>query len=274
MRETVTTDIRRPAVAGQFYPDRPDQVEADLDRLIEDVEPKVSPKALVVPHAGWMYSGRVAGRVYGRVRLPRLAVLLGPNHTGLGARGSITTRGRWALPGGELTIARELAQAILAASRVLEEDDLAHAREHALEVQLPFLRRLRPDLAFVPITLMRTDLAFCEEVGRAVAAAVKACPEPVVLLSSTDLNHYESQTVSNRKDRLAIDAILTLDPERLQQTVRQHGISMCGIAPTTALLAALHEVGGGSAELARYETSGDVSGDYDRVVGYCGIIIK
>jgi len=270
----VTTDIRSAAVAGWFYPDRPDRLEADLSRLIEDVEPKASPKALVVPHAGWMYSGGVAGKVYGRVRLPRLAVLLGPNHTGLGPWGSIMTRGRWALPGGEVPVARELAQAIVSASRLLEEDELAHAREHALEVQLPFLRRVRPDIAFVPITLMRTDLAFSEEVGRAVAAAVKACAEPVALLASTDLNHYESQTVSNRKDRLAIDAILTLDPERLQRTVREHEISMCGIAPTTALLAALRELGGGRAELVHYQTSGNVSGDYDRVVGYCGIIIQ
>lgn len=270
----MATEIRKPAVAGLFYPDRPDQIEADLSRLIEDVEPKVSPKALVVPHAGWMYSGTVAGQVYGRARLPRLAVLLGPNHTGLGPWGSIMTRGLWALPGADVPVAHELGQAILAASRGLEEDMLAHAREHALEVQLPFLRRIRSDVAFVPITLMRTDLAFCEEVGRAVAAAVKACPEPVVLLSSTDLNHYESQAVSNRKDRLAIEAILSLDPERLQRTVREQRISMCGIAPTTALLAALAELGGGSAELVGYQTSGDISGDYDRVVGYCGIIVR
>ncbi len=270
----MTTDVRRPAVAGLFYPDRPDQIEADLSRLVEDVEPKVHSKAVVVPHAGWMYSGRVAGQVYGRVRLPRLAVLLGPNHTGLGPWGSIMTRGRWAVPGDEIPVASELGQTILAACPLLEEDRLAHAREHALEVQLPFLRRVRPDIAFVPITLMRTDLSFCEEVGRAVAMAVKAWPEPVVLLSSTDLNHYESQAVSNRKDRLAIDPILTLDPERLQRNVKEHRISMCGIAPTTALLAALRELGGGSAELVRYQTSGDVSGDYDRVVGYCGIIIR
>ncbi len=270
----MTAGIRRPAVAGLFYPDRPDQIEADLARLIEDVEPKTSPKALVVPHAGWMYSGGVAGQVYGRVRLPRLAVLLGPNHTGLGPWGSIMTRGRWALPGDEIPVAPELGQAILAGCGALEEDELAHSREHALEVQLPFLRRGRPDIAFVPITLMRTDLSFCEEVGRAVAAAVKAWPEPVLLLSSTDLNHYESQAVSNRKDRLAIGAILTLDPARLQQTVREHGISMCGIAPTTALLTALRELGSGSAELVSYRTSGDVSGDYARVVGYGGIIIR
>jgi len=248
-------------------------VEADLSRLLEDVQPKITPRALVVPHAGWMYSGKVAGAVYGRVALPRLAVLLGPNHTGLGPWGSIMTRGSWGIPGGEIAIAADLAQAILSRCAELSEDESAHAREHALEVQLPFLRRLRPDLQFVPLTLMKTDLPFCEAVGRAVAAVVAAWPEPVLLLSSTDLNHYESQAVSNRKDRLAIEAILALDPEGLQRTVRDHHISMCGIAPTTALLAAFRDLRSPRAELVRYMTSGDVSGDYDRVVGYCGVII-
>lgn len=237
------------------------------------MRPKVAPRALVVPHAGWMYSGKVAGAVYGRVALPKLVVLLGPNHTGLGPSGSIMTRGRWAIPGGDLEIAADLAEAILARCAELREDESAHAREHALEVQLPFLRRLRPDVQFVPLTLMKTDLAFCLAVGRAVAATVAAWPESVLLISSTDLNHYESQAVSNRKDRLAIEAILALDPDGLQRTVRDHHISMCGIAPTTALLAALRDLGSPRAELIRYMTSGDVSGDYDRVVGYGGVII-
>ena len=237
------------------------------------MRPKVAPRALVVPHAGWMYSGKVAGAVYGRVALPKLVVLLGPNHTGLGPWGSIMTRGRWAIPGGDLEIAADLAEAILSRCAELKEDESAHAREHALEVQLPFLRRLRPDVQFVPLALMKTDLAFCEAVGRAVAATVAAWPESVLLISSTDLNHYESQAVSNRKDRLAIEAILALDPDGLQRTVRDHHISMCGIAPTTALLAALRDPGSPRAELIRYMTSGDVSGDYDRVVGYGGVII-
>ena len=237
------------------------------------MRPKVAPRALVVPHAGWMYSGKVAGAVYGRVALPKLVVLLGPNHTGLGPWGSIMTRGRWAIPGGDLEIAADLAEAILSRCAELQEDESAHAREHALEVQLPFLRRLRPDVQFVPLALMKTDLAFCLAVGRAVAATVAAWPESVLLISSTDLNHYESQAVSNRKDRLAIEAILALDPDGLQRTVRDHHISMCGIAPTTALLAALRDLGSPRAELIRYMTSGDVSGDYDRVVGYGGVII-
>ncbi|MFQ5520761.1 MAG: AmmeMemoRadiSam system protein B, partial [Candidatus Methylomirabilia bacterium] len=150
--------VRKPAVAGLFYPDRADHVDAELSRLLEEAELKISPKALVVPHAGWRYSGQVAGAVYSRVHLPRLAILLGPNHTGLGTWGSVMTRGRWAVPGGAVPLAHDLGQAILAACEVLEEDELAHSREHALEVQLPFLRRIQPELAFVPITLMRTEL--------------------------------------------------------------------------------------------------------------------
>ena len=264
---------RRPAVAGLFYPEHPRQVEADLARLIKGVEPKARARAIVVPHAGWHYSGRVAGEVYGRVRVPRRAVILGPNHTGLGPRGSITARGRWALPGGDVPVCEELARAILAQSRVLTEDELAHAREHAIEVQLPFLRRLEPEIAFAPIILMGSGLAFCREVGHAVAAGIRRFGEPVLLVCSTDLNHYEPQAVSNRKDRLAIDAILSLEPERLHRTVRAHRISMCGVAPAVAMLTALRQLDPGRAELVRYETSGDVSGDYARVVGYAGVII-
>jgi hypothetical protein len=265
---------RQPAAAGFFYPDRPAEAERELARLIRETGSKRSARALVVPHAGWMYSGRVAGEVYGQVKLPRLAVVLGPNHTGLGPAGSVMGRGRWLIPGAEVPIAGDLARAILDASGVLEDDERAHAREHAIEVQLPFLRRLRPDLSFVPITLMRSDLAFCEDVGRAVAAAVGDWREPVMVVCSTDLNHYESQPVSNQKDRLAIEAMLSLDPERLLSTVREHRISMCGVAPAVATLAAMRELGARDAELVRYETSGDVSGQFDRVVGYAGLIVR
>jgi AmmeMemoRadiSam system protein B len=268
-----TDRVRRPCVAGSFYPDRPEAMAAQLDRLVTPSRTAIRPRALVVPHAGWVYSGRVAGAVYGRVELPHHVVILGPNHTGRGPAGSVMVHGRWRLPGGELPIAETLAQSIASASRVLEADELAHEREHAIEVQLPFLRRLRSDLAFVPITLMEDDPVFCEEVGGAVAAALQSSAERALLVCSTDLNHHESQGISNRKDRLAIDAMLGLDPGRLRETVKSQEISMCGLAPAQATLAALHRLGGGRAELVRYETSGDVSGNYDRVTGYAGIVI-
>jgi AmmeMemoRadiSam system protein B len=249
-------------------------MQAELSRLVVAGATPRAARAVVVPHAAWQYSGRVAGEVYGRIRCPRLAIVMGPNHTGLGPTGSVMPRGRWALPGGDLPIAEDLAAAIIAATPVLEEDMRAHAEEHAVEVQLPFLRWLSPELAFVPIVLGRTDLEFCEEVGRALAAVIRGRSEPVLVVCSTDLNHYEPQHVSNEKDRRAIDAMLTLDPARLSATVREHRISMCGVGPATATLSALKALGSDGAELVRYETSGDVSGDLDRVVGYAGLILE
>jgi AmmeMemoRadiSam system protein B len=261
-------------VAGSFYPGRAAEVDRMLARVMPESSERVEARAVLVPHAGWEYSGRVAGAVYARVVVPRLAVILGPNHTGLGPRGSIMCRGRWDLPGGGLPITEPLARTILGASRVLEEDEAAHRQEHAIEVQLPFLRRLEPALTFVPITLGGHDLAFCRDVGRAVATALGALSEPALIVCSSDLNHYESQAVSNHKDRLAIDAVLSLDPARLEATVNTRGISMCGVAPAMATLAALEVLGGGRGELVRYETSGDVSGDYEHVVGYAGIVFR
>lgn len=264
--------VRAPAVAGLFYPAQPERMRAELGRLVATGAATRAARAVVVPHAAWEYSGRVAGEVYGRIRCPRLAIVMGPNHTGLGPRGSIMARGRWALPGGDIPIAEELAAAILEATPLLEDDMRAHAEEHAVEVQLPFLRWSSPELAFVPIVLGRTDLAFCEEVGRALARVIEDRREPVLLVCSTDLNHYEPQRLSNRKDRLAIEAMLGLDPARLALTVGERRISMCGVGPAIATLSALRTLGPDGAELVRYETSGDVSGDLARVVGYAGLI--
>jgi AmmeMemoRadiSam system protein B len=215
----------------------------------------------------------VAGATYAEVVVPRVAVLLGPSHTGLGAPGALMADGAWRYPGGGVPIAGDLARALAAATDLLEEDGRAHAREHALEVQLPFLHRRRPDLQIVPVALGRTDPAFCRAVGEALGRVVAGWPEPVLLVDSTDLNHYESQAVSHRKDRLAIDAILALDPDGLWRTVRAHHVSMCGLAPTQVLLWAAAALGVRAARLVRYATSGDVSGDLDRVVGYAGLVL-
>jgi AmmeMemoRadiSam system protein B len=220
-----------------------------------------------------MYSGAVAGETYAEVDVPPFVLLLGPNHTGLGLPGAVMAEGAWRYPGGTVPIAGDLAAALLAAAPELQPDALAHVREHALEVQLPFLHRRQPGLRIVPVTLSRTDPAFCRTVGEAVGRVIGSWPEPILVVDSTDLNHYESQAVSNRKDRLAIDAILALDPERLWRDAREHDVSMCGIAPTQALLWAVPTLGIRSARLVRYATSGDVSGDFARVVGYAGLIL-
>jgi AmmeMemoRadiSam system protein B len=268
----MTGSVREPAVAGSFYPADARAVQADLDRLMPPGAAAPT-KAVVVPHAGWMYSGAVAGETYAEVAVPRLAVLLGPNHTGRGAAGAVACAGSWRYPGGSVPIASDLAAAVLAATDVLQEDMAAHRAEHAIEVQVPFLHRRQPALEIVPVTLGRADPAFCRAVGEAVGHVVAGWPEPVLVVDSTDLNHYESQAVSEAKDRLAIDAILALDADGLRRVVGQHAISMCGIAPTQALLRAAPALGIRRARLVRYRTSGDVSGDYDRVVGYAGLVL-
>ena len=265
--------VRQPAVAGSFYPGDGAGIDAELARLVPPRH-AMPARAVVVPHAGWMYSGSVAGETYAQVAVPRLAILLGPNHTGLGAPGALMREGAWRYPGATVPVSRELAEALLAAAGELEPDDAAHLREHALEVQLPFLHRRQPDLAIVPITLGRTDPAFCRAVGEAIGRVVAGWSEAVLLVDSTDLNHYEAQAVANRKDRLAIDAILALDAERLRTAVQTHDISMCGIAPTQALLWAAPALAVRAARLVRYQTSGDVSGDLTRVVGYAGIVLE
>jgi len=265
--------IRPPAVAGTFYPGDATALEAEVARLMP-ARPAGRARAVVVPHAGWMYSGAVAGETYAQVAVPRLAVLLGPNHTRLGAPGAVMAAGGWRYPGGSVPVAADLAAALLAATDLLQDDSRAHAREHALEVQLPFLHRRQPELSIVPVTLGRVDPAFCRAVGEAVGRVVAAWPEPVLVVDSTDLNHYASQTVSHRKDRLAIDAILALDPAGLWETVGTHDVSMCGLAPTQALLWAAPALGIRAARLVRYATSGDVTGDLTNVVGYAGIVLE
>lgn len=265
--------IRRPAVAGAFYPGDPAGIDAALARLVPAGEQQVDARAVVVPHAGWGYSGAVAGAVYGRIRVPRLVVVLGPDHRGRGPGASIVCEGSWALPGAEVPIASALARAILAAAPGLAVDAAAHRDEHAIEVQLPFLRRARPDVALVPIALWDDDPGRCRALGRGLAAAAGAAGEPVLLVCSTDLTHYEADEVARRKDRLAIDAMLALDDTVLREAVSRHDISMCGLAPALVTLAAARDGGARSATLVRYATSGEVSGDRDRVVGYAGLLV-
>jgi len=236
--------------------------------------PRERAVAVVVPHAGYMYSGKVAGQVYGALEPAEVYVILGPNHTGLGAGAAIVTEGTWATPLGEVAIETGLARVILRVAEILEEDDQAHLKEHAIEVQLPFLQLQDPVPTFVPICLMSHEYAACQDVGRAVAEAVTAYPKRVTVVASTDLNHYEAQEVAERKDQLAIEQMLALDGPGLHRTVRQHRISMCGFHPTTAVLLAARALGATSARLVRHMTSGDVNRDYARVVGYAGVIIR
>lgn len=271
--DKVKPTVRPPAVAGRFYPAEAQALAGQVEGLVLPAHEKLSARGCVVPHAGYMYSGHVAGAVYGALRLPSRYILLGPRHFPQGQPLAILSEGSWSTPLGNVRIDEALAAEIKRACALLREDELAHRTEHSLEVQLPFLQQCVKDFSFVPIVLGTDRLAALEELGRAVAQVVAAQHGPVLIVSSSDLNHYESDAITRRKDRKAIDQILALDPRGLYDTVRREEISMCGYGPTVALLTAARALGASHAELVRYATSGDVTGDRDQVVGYAGIII-
>jgi AmmeMemoRadiSam system protein B len=220
-----------------------------------------------------MYSGHVAGAVYARLELPRRFILIGPRHYPRGAAQAILSEGAWLTPLGRAEIDAALAAELKRACAGVVEDEVAHRNEHALEVQLPFLQEMAGEFVFVPIVLGTTDFAALESLGHALAEVVARQKEPVLIIASSDMNHYESDEITRRKDAKAIDRILALDPRGLHETVRREGITMCGYGPAVSTLIAANLLGARRAELVRYATSGDITGDRDEVVGYAGIII-
>lgn len=270
---SLMTPVREAAVAGQFYPGTRPGLEHAVKEMIGP-GPRQKALGVMVPHAGYMYSGGVAGEVYGAVEMPRSFVIIGPNHSGLGPMASIMSSGVWRLPGGDAVIDEELANAVLSNSNSLEADDRAHIFEHSIEVQLPFMQYLVGEVSFVPISMMAHNLQTCRDIGSAIARAVKASSDPVLIVASSDMTHYESQALAHDKDQLAIEKLLALDPEGLLETVLTNHISMCGVAPATTMLFACKELGAREARLVRYQTSGDVTGDYSQVVGYAGVLVS
>jgi len=264
---------REAAVAGQFYPGRPGELREMIARMIH---PEVERKAVigvVSPHAGFVYSGPVAGAVFSAIEFTDTFIIIGPNHRGVGKPLSITTAGSWETPLGEVQIDSGLARAILESPAGLEEDRLAHRYEHSLEVQLPFLQYFKPDVKIVPIVLAQAAPRVYQGIGRAIAGVLKSRGEEAVIVASSDMTHYEPHESAKAKDGMAIEAILGLDADEMVRRIGKYDISMCGYAPVISLIAAALEMGVGKAELVKYQTSGDTSGDYSSVVGYAGIII-
>jgi AmmeMemoRadiSam system protein B len=266
--------VRHPAVAGRFYP-------RDRDRLLNAVQSYLSPQTApvsalgcVVPHAGYMFSGAVAGAVYARLDVPRRIIVLCPNHTGKGLPLAIMSSGTWETPLGQVLVDSPLAEALKKGFPLLSEDADAHRSEHAIEVELPFLQSRRPDFSFVPIALGTGKFDTLEGLGDAVADAVQAEAETILVVASSDMNHYENDAVTRVKDNKAIEQMLALDAHGLFETVMREEISMCGFGPAVVMLTATKRLGATSAQLIKYATSGDVSGDREMVVGYAGIVVR
>jgi len=294
--------ICQPAVAGRFYPATRAALEQQVDSFLApelrsetrtdasgesrsgapshaagDAARDAAPRAAIacmVPHAGYMYSGHVAGAVFARLDLPKRFILLGPRHFPRGASMAILSEGAWRTPLGDAQVDAALAADLRRACPLLREDSVAHEQEHALEVQLPFLQRRVGDFRFVPIALGTIRYEELEAIGRAVAKVVAAAGEHVMLIASSDMNHYESEATTHVKDRKALERVLALDPRGLLDVVMREEISMCGVGPMVSVMIAARDLGATRAELVRYATSGDVSGDREEVVGYAGVIIQ
>lgn len=264
--------MRQPAVAGQFYPQAPAALAREVARHLGEVRPQRA-LGLVAPHAGYVYSGPIAGATYAQVEVPAKAFVLCPNHTGRGARRSLWPRGQWGLPGGALAVDEALASE-LAEGAGLEEDAGAHAGEHAIEVQLPFLRARNPSVAIVPICLGPLTSLECVALGEGIAQVVRKRGSEVLLVASTDMSHYIPAEEARELDTLAISRVEQLDPEGLYRTVQERDLSMCGFIPTAVVLSAARSLGARRARLVRYGHSGQASGDFSSVVGYAGFVIE
>jgi hypothetical protein len=266
--------LRNPYVAGYFYPASAAELKATIAKYVNKDTPKEEVIGLLVPHAGYQYSGAVAGATISRVKFKDTFIIIGPSHSGLGKPFSVMPEGTWRTPLGEVEVDSELARRIVAVSEHAEEDYRAHMEEHAVEVQVPFLQYIKPDVRIVPIILAGDNAAIYKEIGRSIAKAIKELKREAVILASGDMTHREPQASAAEKDMKAVEAMLALDEDELTRRYKNLRISMCAHGPVVTLIAAAKELGVTGAELVKYQTSGDATGDYEEVVGYAGVIFK
>lgn len=262
-------------MAGYFYPSEPHDLREMIEGMVDPQAKKEKAIAVISPHAGYVYSGNVAGRVFSSVALPEDFIIIGPNHQEVSTGISIMRQGIWKTPLGDVAVNSDLADLVMEGSRAVKENDKSHSQEHSLEVQLPFIQYLKGNISFVPISIAYfADYDDLAGLGKAIGEAVSQFSgRQVLIVASTDMSHYVDQETAKRKDLMAIEKILDLDAWGLYEIVKRENISMCGFQAVTAAIVAANELNAKEAELMKYQTSGDASGDFSRVVGYAGIRI-
>jgi len=266
---------RLPCVAGYFYPGKKDDLLRTLERLISAELKKEKAIAVVSPHAGYEYSGFVAGATFSSVSIPDNVIILGPSHRAVQSKFAIMTEGTWETPLGVVPIEENLAKLLLKNCSLLSDDPDAHINEHSLEVQLPFLQFIKPNISIVPLIIAyNASFGDLEELGKAIAKSINGFKKEVLIVASTDMSHYVDSITAKEKDFLAIKKIEKLDARGLYDIIQEKDISMCGFQPTTVAIVAAKELGAKKGELKMYQTSGDVTRDYTEVVGYAGMLIK
>ncbi len=266
--------IRQPVVAGTFYPSDAATLRAQIEGFVDKGCKKEKALGIVAPHAGYMYSGKVAGAVYSHSIIPETALILAPNHTGYGPSYSIWPDGSWRTPLGDVAIDVELVQELVSECDLLEKDKDAHKAEHSAEVMVPFLQYFNPKIKLAVIVISSGNLNELKTIGTSISSALRRLRPDALVIASSDMTHYESQQSANKKDRMAINEILVLNEDELYNKVLGMNISMCGIFPAISMLVCSKGRGAKAGELVLYKTSGDTTGDYDQVVGYAGIIIR
>ena len=269
--------IRNPAVAGQFYSGSKESLIEEIGKLIlSSPEEKKDAIGVISPHAGYAYSGPVAGLTLSSIKPKPVYVIMGPNHTGLGSPFSLSASDSWATPMGNIAIDKALSEKILKNCPEINKDEFAHLQEHSIEVQLPILQTLQKSFTLVPIVISSGTIEQYRKIGQAIAKSIRELKleRGVSIIASSDMTHYESQNSAEEKDSKAIDAILKLDEEALVKCIEKFDISMCGYAPAAIMITAVKLLGARKAKLIKYQTSGDVSGDYSSVVGYAGIVVE
>ncbi len=267
--------IRKPAVGGYFYPGREKELREMVKRMVISGGKKEKALAIVSPHAGFEYSGSVAGAVFSSAKLPERFVILGPSHRPIRSLFAIMAEGDWETPLGRIKVDSPLAEQVMRHCAQVEVDEVAHLQEHSLEVQLPFIQFFKKDFSIVPICVSITaSFEDLQELGKSISRGIQEISQEVMVVASTDMSHYVSQEVAEKKDFLAIEKVLKLDAEGLYDVVTREDISMCGYQPTVTAIVAAKDLGAKKATLIKYQTSGDRTGNYHEVVGYAGIRIS
>jgi AmmeMemoRadiSam system protein B len=264
---------RAPAVAGQFYPGSLKQLQKDLADLIPVSDERKKVIGIISPHAGYVYSGAIAGLVYSAIELPDTVLVIGPNHRGAGAAAALYPEGEWLTPLGAVPINARLNSLLQRHVPYVVLDSLAHQFEHSLEVQIPFIQHLRPDASISAICLGHGDFDQVRQIGEGIATAIRDFGSDVLIVASSDMTHYESAAAAKQKDDLALERVQAFDPQGLLQVCRIEHITMCGVIPSAVMLVAAKSLGASLTELVAYGTSGDVTGDNSQVVGYAAVTV-
>jgi AmmeMemoRadiSam system protein B len=265
---------RQPAVAGQFYPGSKEQLREALSQLIPKNQSPLPVKGVISPHAGYIYSGAIAGQLFSHIAIPRTVLIIGPNHNGAGEAAALYPDGEWLTPFGVTAINPRLNALLLHHGRYLRSDSIAHRNEHSLEVQLPFIQYLRPDVTIAALCIGHGDYTPLRDIGHGIATAIREFGEEVLIVASSDMSHYESADAARLKDKMALERAVALDGKGLLEVCRSRGITMCGVVPATIMIEAALQLGASQAELIAYGNSGTVTGDNRQVVGYAAVTVS